>query len=169
MPEELAIILGVLFVAGWIIFVLVRTVAKSVSEVQRTFTEGIEANRLRRFKTRKARYASTVRFSLPGDLSKAERDLERLESEFQHRRTQTKWTPVRPAWERRPFLKQMFSPQNSFCSEMNISELNWILSPEAEAWSEREAKLVSQDCTYPGAPPTGTSIDDSRSYLVVLR
>ena len=113
MPEELAILVVVLVAVVWGISALIGAVAKTFGEAQKSFVRDIFANRERRFSSRKSRLASAVRFTLPDDLSKAEREVQRLKDEFQRRRTQTVWTPVRPPWEKRTFLKQTFSAQRS--------------------------------------------------------
>lgn len=154
MPEELAILLVVLAAVVWGAFALIGAVAKIFGEARKSFARDIAANRERRFRNRKARLANVVRFAFPDDLSKAEREVQRLKEEFQRRCTQEAWAPVRPAWERKTFLKQTFSAQCAFYSEMNIAEIDHILSPEVEPWSERESALLTQECTYPGSAPT---------------
>jgi HJR/Mrr/RecB family endonuclease len=154
MPEELAILVIVLVAVVWGIFALIGGVTKVLGEAQRSFVRNIAANRERRFSNRKIRLARAVQFTVPDDLSKAEREVQRLKEEFQRQRTQTVWTPVRPAWERRTFLKQRFSPQRAFCSEMNIAEIDRILSPEVEPWVEKESALLTQECSYPCNAPT---------------
>jgi hypothetical protein len=155
MPEELGIILVVLVAAVWGAFALIGGAAKTFGEVQKSLARNIAANRERRFCSRKAMLASAVRVVLPDDLSKAEREVQRLNEEFQRRRAETVWTPVRPAWERRNFLKQTFSPRSAYFSEMNIAEIDSILAPEIKSWSERESALLAQECSYPGSAPTG--------------
>jgi hypothetical protein len=86
----------------------------------------------------------------------AEREIRRAEGELQRRRTNTVWKPERPLWEKKAFLKQSFSPQCAFNSEMNIGEIDKILCPEAVPWSEKEAVILRQKCEYPRAAPVRT-------------
>src|ERR1039457_5305425 len=101
MPEELGIVLIVLVAVVWGVFALIGAVTKTFGEVHKSFVRDIAARRERGFRNRKAGLAGAVRVVLPDDLPKAEHEVQRLKEEFQRRRAQMVWTPIRPTWERR--------------------------------------------------------------------
>lgn len=146
MPDELGIILLILVAAVWVV--------KIFGEIQQSLARDIAERRELDFRNRKAELSSAVRVVLPDDLSKVEREVQRLKEQFQSRRSQTDWTPVHPAWEKRDFLKQTFAARSAYYSEMKIAEVGRILTPEFESWAEREATLLAQECSYPGSAPT---------------
>ena len=164
MPEELAIALLVLFVIGWVLFKFVSAASRAASDAHKGFRKTVEEMRVRRFEERKAKLAPQIRFLLPDDLG-AERALNRLKDEFLSRKAKTGLTPVRPSWERRAFLKHHFSPQREFCSEMNIAEIDAILSPDPVPWSQKELALIATDCEYPASAPV-SACEELDAFIV---
>jgi hypothetical protein len=156
MPEELIIALVVVFAIGWVLFKLASAFFNAISETQKGLAGEIARMRARRFEARRTKFAPLVRIALPDDLTTAEREIRRAEGELERRRTNTVWKPERPPWEKKAFLKQPFSPQRAFHSEMNIGEIDKILRPEAVPWSEKEAVILRQKCEYPHAAPVRT-------------
>lgn len=156
MPEELAIALLVLFVIGWAFFALLRATLTAIGNIHDSLLETLKEIRTRRFEKRKTALASHVRVFLPDDLDKSERALKRLNDEFQRWTAKTGLTPVRPTWEKRTFLKQLFTPQREFCTEMNIAEIDSILCPDSTSWSQKEMTLLAHNCAYPCSAPVST-------------
>ena len=153
MPEELIIGLVVIFAIGWVLYAIVNAFLKGMSETRKGLSVKIAEVRARRFKKRKAALAPLVRVATPDDLLRAELVVRQVEGKFQIRRASKLWKPIRPTWEKRAFLRQTFLPQSVYCSEMNIAEIDKILCPETEPWSEKEVTIFNQKCDYPSAAP----------------
>src|ERR1035441_8197194 len=103
MPEELIIALVLIFIAGWLLFALLRGLFKVVGDAHETAHGLLAKRRAQRFERRKAELVGSVRIVLPSQLARAELELRRLDSEFQMRRAASKWVAKRPAWEKKPF------------------------------------------------------------------
>jgi restriction system protein len=159
MPEELGIALIVLSVIGYLLFLLARALLKALSTLHEGANGVLAEQSKRRFENRKNRLAHHVRIVLPNELAQAERTVNSLEAEFHRRHTETVWTPMRPIWEKRPFLRQLFSPQNETWKEMNIAEIDSILCPDPVPWFEKESAILAQNCTYPLDAPINDYFD----------
>jgi restriction system protein len=151
----------VLFVL-WGLGALAMGIYEGLVGAKVSMSQVIEANRLRRFNARKDHLAKGVLYNLPNAISIA--GLQRAEQEFQRRKAQPAWMPVRPSWQPRTFAKQTMSPQDPSCSEMDITDVGRILSPNSEPWIDKEAALISRDCSYPGVAPT-TAILEFKEFV----
>jgi restriction system protein len=161
MPDELIIALVVIFIAGWVLFALLRGLSKVAGDAHETVSGLFAERRAQKFEKRKAQFARSVKFFVPNRLARAESELRRLESEFQRRRAaatwvakQPTWVAKQPTWEKKPFPHQPFFPKRAFWHEMEISEIDSILCPDPVPWQEKESAILAQDCSYPADAPT---------------
>jgi len=159
MLKEIAIGVVILFLTLWGLVALIGSVVRALGTAQDGVSKSFAEWRAQRFKTRKAQLAPFVRAAEPSQLARAGETIGRLEVEFRSRQTDTVWTPLRPVWEKKTFLRQPFSPQSSICTEMNISEIDSLLNPDPVPWSEKESAILAQDCSYPSTAPTPNCLD----------
>jgi hypothetical protein len=158
MPEELGIALVVLLVIGFVLFALARALLKVLSTVNEGINRILAQQSARRFEKRKRKLAPRVRIVLPNELAQAARTVNGLEAEFQRRSTETVWTPLRPTWEKKSFLRHLFSPQSASWTEMKIEDIDSILCPDPVPWLEKESAILTQSCSYPSGAPTSNPL-----------
>ena len=156
MPEELGIALVVLLAIGFVLFALVRALLKSLSTTHESINGLLAQRSAGRFEKKKAKLAPHVRIVLPNQLGQAARTLNGLEAELQRCRIETVWTPLRPTWEKKSFLQQLFSPQCASWKELNIDEIGSILCPDPVSWLEKESAILTQSCSYPSRAPASS-------------
>ena len=153
MPEELGIALIVLVFIGWVLVSIFSTLSETLTTTVKKLDGFFAQMQAQRFDQRKAMLSERIRVVLPDDLPRAERILNRLQTDFERRRTETIWTPLRPTWEKKPFLRQLFSPQSANWKDMDIAEIDFMLRPDPVMWSEKESALLAQTGIYPSNPP----------------
>ncbi len=153
MPEELGIALIVLVFIGWVLVSIFSTLSETLTTTVKKLDGFFAQMQAQRFDQRKAMLSERIRVVLPDDLPRAERILNRLQTDFERRRTETIWTPLRPTWEKKPFLRQLFSPQSANWKDMDIAEIDFILRPDPVMWSEKESAILAQTGIYPSNPP----------------
>ena len=149
MPEELAIILALLAIIGWIIYVVAQSVTQATRTAHAQFNQAIVARRDRRSQKKRALIAPYVRVLLPRELEWAEALLEEAESTFAKQRRASVWTPERPTWKRTEFQPHVHTCQSRAERILNISEIDRILSPNARPWHQQESELLKAECSYP--------------------
>jgi restriction system protein len=153
MPEVLVIALIVLVFIGWLLFVAVGAVSDAITGVSIDMRKLLTEQRKKRFQQKKQLLAQRIRVILPNDLPRAERIVSRLQTDFERCRTETIWTSLRPTWEKKPFLRQLFSPQTADWKGMDIADIDFILRPDPVMWSEKESAILAQTGIYPPSPP----------------
>jgi hypothetical protein len=149
MPEELAIALIVLVVAGWIIVKILQGFAATVKEVQDSYTTAVARRRNERFTRKKNELSHSVRIAIPNQLETATRKLSLTETQFQQFRQNNTWSAEPPIWSKVEFQKYDASAKTATYGDMDIVDLRAILTTNSKTWSETESALLSADCRYP--------------------
>lgn len=158
MPEELLIALAVLVGAVWVCAKLFGFLSSAIGQVQKDMSHDLTRWRAERLVKRKASFAPYVQIVLPNEFARASKVLLKLETEFEHIQSETRWIPVRPSWEKRQFLKRPFCAQVVEYREMDISEIEDLLRPDDIPWFQIENAILKQSCAYPAEPPRSSLI-----------
>ena len=166
MPEELALILVVLGVAGWIIYAVAKAVLGATRATHKGITGSLARANATRFRKKKERLQALVRINLPGELERTAQTITRLEAEFAARRNSSKWVAHRPTWQKVPFKAFAAPKQNTQSAEMNVGELALILRPDAEPWHERESRMLGRNCSYPSQPPPFSHCAELKAFTI---
>ena len=156
MPEELAIALVLLVIAGWIVVKLFQVLGEGLSSAHEALSRSIQGKTAKIFSWRKNKLAQNVRVFVPDELEWAENRIDVVQSEFERAQASIKWTPQLPTWVRRNFAPYALPPKSEAWNEMNVSDIQNILRPENIDWLHKESAILEQDCRYPLKPPECT-------------
>jgi restriction system protein len=166
MPEELALILVVLGVAGWIIYAVAKAVVEATRTTHKGITESLTRASATRFRKKKERLQALVRINLPAELEHTAQTITKLEAAFAARRNSSKWVAHRPTWQKVPFKAFAAPKQNAQSTEMNVGELALILCPNAEPWHEKESRMLGRNCSYPSQPPPSSHCAELEPFTI---
>jgi hypothetical protein len=103
MPEEIAIIVVVLAIAGWLIVKIIQVLARSVDEIQKTCSKAIEQHKRARYSGKRSSLSKYIRVLLPHQLESSKKLLDSTENQFNQFQATTKWEAHRPTWIRLDF------------------------------------------------------------------
>jgi hypothetical protein len=165
MPEELAIAIVVLVIAGWILvklFQLLAELLKALATALRgsckALSDSVNEKIGQMFTWRKSKLAQHVHVFLPNELERAQHRVDLALSEFQRIQTTTSWVPQRPTWGKWEFARYVLPAKSDPSHEMNVEDIDSILHPERRTWAETESAILGHSCRYPCDPPRGTCI-----------
>lgn len=159
MPLELAIVIAILVAVVWVASTIIKGVYDAIQEAVKVLGEGSAKRAEYRFQSRKAKLACHVKAIRPDDLGQAERAIARSETKFHNFQIETVWCAKRPTWVKTTFKRQVFSAQNAFCSEMNIAEIEALISPDEVPWFEKESAILARSCSYPEDGPRKSCLE----------
>ena len=151
--------IAIIVAVVWAASAIFGAVYKAIQEVSKGIREGSVRRAAKRFQNKRAKLACHVKATRPENVGKAERMVAEMEKEFHRLQNGAAWVAERPAWVKREFKRQPFSPRNAFCSEMNVAEIEAILLPEEVPWFEKESAILAQACSYPERAPTSLCSD----------
>jgi restriction system protein len=166
MPEELALILVVLGVAGWIIYAVVKAALDTTRAAHKGIAGSLARARAARFQKKKARLQAFVRINIPAELERTARTIAKLEAVFADRRSDSKWVAHRPTWQKVTFKAFAAPKQNPQSTEMNVGELHAILRPNTEPWHEKESRMLERNCLYPSQPPSSSQRAEPEAFAL---
>lgn len=166
MPEELALILVVLGIAGWIIYVVAKALMEGAQVTHKGITASLARANATRFRKKKERLQAFIRINLPTELERAAQTITKLEAAFSARQNSSKWVAHRPTWQKVSFKTFTAPKQNTQSSEMNIEELALILRPNAEPWHEKESRMLERTCSYPSQPPPSSQCAELKAFTI---
>jgi Restriction endonuclease len=156
MPEELAIAVIVLVVAGWLIIKLFQAIATGLSDAHRELSKTIAKRAEQTISKKKSRLAQHVRVHLPNELEQTQEALNTLDAEFKQFQATTVWNPQRPLWVKEHFAPYFLPDKSLAWDEMDVQEIASILQPNAITRLQQESAIVMHNCDYPFEPPKST-------------
>jgi restriction system protein len=169
MPEEIGITLIVVVILVWLIAKILQTFGRAVGKSYKELSDGLSARSSAHFLEKKKRLSEYVSVLVPNQLDGAQQGLDLVERKLQVLKDQTRWEVRRPLWVRQEFKPFTLSPQDESYREMNVADIDAILRPTSETWSDREVVLLSQSCQYPHSKPTAQLLEFTPIETVSLQ
>lgn len=157
MPEELVIVLAVFIGAVWLLVKIGQGTLALVGQLAKSYDAAAakrKQDRHSRNRDNLRRYVNTV---IPDELDEGEKKFRRVRIEFEQAQSLTEWVARPPAWEEKAFQAVVCPVKRSGCIEMCVDEIDTILTPSSHVstWSYEESQIISRQCRYPFAPPSG--------------
>jgi restriction system protein len=159
MPEELAIIIVVLVIVGWVAIKLLQGIITGITEAHESLDGFLKKKTLEIFSNRKKRLAQHVRVFVPNQLEGGQFEIDLAFSEFQRVQSSPARLPLRPTWLKREFKPLLLNPTFDGWAEMNAKDIDSILRLENTSWAQTESAILAQSCDYPFDPPKNTIVD----------
>ena len=149
MPQELALILIVLGAVCWVGYKVLEGLHATAQSAHKELSGSLKGAKTKRVLKKRSAQSPHIQVLLPNDLNNARRSLQVAEDSFAKRREDTVWNPQRPAWEQLSFSRRALLTQRTALRGLYIEDLDLILRPDLNAWSDTERALISLDCSYP--------------------
>lgn len=153
MPEELAIVLIVLIVGGWVVIAILKAIGSAITETQKSLSDAATRRQQQRYLKNRLRFSHFVHAIVPDDLSTAQRHFERAQADFREFQALHKWVAVRPGWTSLEFTPYKSPRKDTAYKLMDVREISSVLTPDTTTWLHEESHLVNQSCQYSASPP----------------
>lgn len=161
MPEELALVLLVLFGIIWVIVAILKGIANFISGMQKSAVEAslrrkeeLKRKEAQELLSRKDTLQPYIIFSIPNLLPQAEKKIKEKFAELEVLKSNTVPNAEPPVWTNIEFKPFKFFPKTERYHLMMLSDIQLILTPNEKSWIEEERELLNHGCGYENKFPS---------------
>ena len=157
MPEELVIILAILIGAIWLLVKICQGIAAVIDQATKNHSQAVARRKVNRYLEEQNKLRPYIRTRIPDELDGVEKEFEVALTKFELTQKIRHWVARPPAWRREEFKPLSHPRKSSDYDEMSIDDIDVILSQNSDisTWSAKESEIISRQCIYPSAPPSG--------------
>jgi restriction endonuclease len=157
MPEELVIVLAILIGAIWLLVKICQGIAAVIHEATKNHSQAVARRKVNRYLEGQNKLRPYIHTQIPDELGGVEKEFEATLTKFELAQGITHWVARPPAWKREEFQPLPPPRKSSDYGEMSIDDIDAILSQNSDTstWSAKESEIISRQCIYPSAPPSG--------------